>query len=1171
MVTTIDARTGDLKGLFNSGGKVVTSNTAFPHKNGDSGSSDPSSEPMRAVIDQNINIIPGLDGLIYSLTDSGSLTLLPISAMDVVSTPIASCNHEGEDKDCGMVTGVKKSKVFAIDVEAGSVRWVQSGDGDGGFSRKEAYNWAETREVEDSTDVPDSLKPLLLQREDYLVRQIGITDGEEVWNLTVSHFSALDFETESEDEANWGEHEHYAPPPYANLPKIIWGHDGETIRGVDPVSEKTIWSRKVDTVVAAMYGVVGDKWVDVDIVQEAPPSPSDPSSNENNVVVEYSGDHWAKNAIVLPRVRESGGDKFVEPREWMGLDTDVCVDDSATAAPNAQRSLPSPEGSSFNHYAPSNSDSSISSPQGLFLTWKMVIGLVVFLAWFARIAYVKLKRRWWKKMMNTPVMQQHRESFSPPLMSLSENNAHDKFVVQPLPGSHLLSADTSPSSAHKLSAASRAASMPVLHNDAEDSRRGNSIDATDEHSESLRKMEPLPKELSANSSNPVPPSLDKTGSDQMTGKHPSQSPPQTPLPPQGPETPITEVDGIPLVRYSRYASEFHEKSALGRGGFGTVYRCLNSLDGRDYAVKKIRIESAIGADGKKSLSEKLKKVLREVKILALLDHPNIVRYYTAWLEFDYGDGKEKGGGENAEGGDDQSGWASSSLLFMKKEEKRGKRKKEKKVLASALSSDGSLDDLGFDWDRGGADAGDGGDLTRWSEDADDDDDNDDDGDSFMDLSSQSSIDVTPNNHSGGYVNMSSTNGSRPNDKSMMGGEDSNVKSAANWLGVPSYTANANATKTTNQSNLNETTTQTSTKGGIEKKKMNTQRHILYIQMQYCSQKSLRDFLSSPEARSNGNAGEGGNKKDSTFGIDIPYALELFGQVCRGVKHVHSQGLIHRDLKPSNCFVDVGGQVKIGDFGLSRESSDADESGKEGDPETSFEVDRAALGKGVINTAGVGTYMYASPEQMNGRDYDASTDVYSLGVLLFELCYPMYTGMERSVVLGGIHKGQFPKAWMESVPKDYKELHSLIVKMISHKPQERPTADDVANIIDQILGKLTILSLDRSKSRGDGAVLLRVEAQDAVSILPTTVAMIKKAAPEVIIQQYGLRGHEGEAIMEFAIGGLEFDCGDDSGDESVRKHDSLEKILGALNASNKIGTVRRVTEKHGGSFDGREQI
>jgi hypothetical protein len=57
--------------------------------------------------------------------------------------------------------------------------------------------------------------------------------------------------------------------------------------------------------------------------------------------------------------------------------------------------------------------------------------------------------------------------------------------------------------------------------------------------------------------------------------------------------------------------------------------------------------------------------------------------------------------------------------------KRKKKNNKSKILASA-SSDGSLDDLGFDWDRGGVEGGEGGDLSRWSEDVDDDDDDDDD-------------------------------------------------------------------------------------------------------------------------------------------------------------------------------------------------------------------------------------------------------------------------------------------------------------------------------------------------------------------------------------------------------------------------------------------------------------
>lgn len=61
-------------------------------------------------------------------------------------------------------------------------------------------------------------------------------------------------------------------------------------------------------------------------------------------------------------------------------------------------------------------------------------------------------------------------------------------------------------------------------------------------------------------------------------------------------------------------------------GFGTVYKSTNKLDGHEYAIKKIRLSSAW------HWRSQLEKMLREVKILALLDHPNVIRYYQAWLE-----------------------------------------------------------------------------------------------------------------------------------------------------------------------------------------------------------------------------------------------------------------------------------------------------------------------------------------------------------------------------------------------------------------------------------------------------------------------------------------------------------------------------------------------------------
>jgi hypothetical protein len=81
----------------------------------------------------------------------------------------------------------------------------------------------------------------------------------------------------------------------------------------------------------------------------------------------------------------------------MGLGPEeVCVDDGRPGvSPNSQNSLPYPDGQPS---TPGSNTDGFKHGRGLFVTWKMVFGLVIFLAWFARVAYIKLKRRWWKKV-----------------------------------------------------------------------------------------------------------------------------------------------------------------------------------------------------------------------------------------------------------------------------------------------------------------------------------------------------------------------------------------------------------------------------------------------------------------------------------------------------------------------------------------------------------------------------------------------------------------------------------------------------------------------------------------------------------------------------------------------------------------------------------------------------
>jgi len=178
------------------------------------------------------------------------------------------------------------------------------------------------------------------------------------------------------------------------------------------------------------------------------------------------------------------------------------------------------------------------------------------------------------------------------------------------------------------------------------------------------------------------------------------------------------------------------------------------------------------------------------------------------------------------------------------------------------------------------------------------------------------------------------------------------------------------------------------------------KRTYFITMEYVAGEDLKSFLR--------------RSKQLALGTSIT----ITKQICEGLAEAHRLGVVHRDLKPGNIMIDKDGNARIMDFGIAR----------------SLEA-KGTTGEGVT----VGTPEYMSPEQVEGKEVDRRSDIYSLGIILYE----MVTGQrpfvgETAFDIALKQKSGIPRSPNKINPQIPEELNVLILKCLEKDKENRPS-------------------------------------------------------------------------------------------------------------------------------------
>lgn len=237
--------------------------------------------------------------------------------------------------------------------------------------------------------------------------------------------------------------------------------------------------------------------------------------------------------------------------------------------------------------------------------------------------------------------------------------------------------------------------------------------------------------------------------------------------------------------------------------------------------------------------------------------------------------------------------------------------------------------------------------------------------------------------------------------------------------------------------------------------------VRFISMEYVPGEDLKSFIKRARR------------------LDIGAAVAIAIQVCEGLAEAHRLGVVHRDLKPGNIMIDNEGSAKIMDFGIARSL-----------------LEKGITGEGRV----VGTPEYISPEQIEGKAADRQSDLYALGVILFEMVcgtYP-FEGDTSRIIAQKIQgkKPPNPKTINPHIPDD---LAKVILKCLEKKERRYQSAADVLADLQKIENDLPTSERIKIKTRSSIFAGFTRQIQKR-KILGTVVGLVVVALVVILVSR-----------------------------------------------------------------------